>query len=337
MGYLRLSLIIAVIYNHLAGKTLAGPIAVYGFFVLSGYVITLVAHEIYNDGWKSKLYFLANRAVRVWPTYLACLVLSLLAMWSVDFTTGLYQQEFRLPTTWQGWLVQFTIVGQSDFTGRTYPERILPPAWSLSTEVVYYFIIGLITGQSRRLTTAAFFLSGAITVHALYQDYTFKFFYLSIQGPALAFFTGGMFYHWRGCFAGMTIRKPWLLIILANLILYLPEELGMPRRYAPLLYVAGFYLGYIIMCLNVSAGKPTRAEQMAADITYPMFLLHWPIGALICYHWTGFYQRSPDVFYEALPLIVLISAAMVFAVEMPTKKIRRRLRERAKTSSSRPS
>jgi peptidoglycan/LPS O-acetylase OafA/YrhL len=330
MGYFRFSLIIAVAYYHLAAKMIAGPVSVYGFFLLSGYVITLVANEIYNNGWHGKGYFLANRAARVYPTYLACLLVALLCMAAVDFTTVYYQREFLLPTTPESWLMQFTILGQSNFVGR-WPERIMPPAWSLSTEIIYYLIIGLITGNSKRLTTAAFCLSLALAGYMLYNDYPYQYFYFSIQGPSVAFFTGAMFYHYRDVFKGMYVRQLWLLILLTNIAIYVPDLIGLQRKEVLVLYITTFYLGYITMCLHIiSLGrKASRIEQFLADITYPMFLLHWPVGALVCYYWFGEYRRDTDVFLLAFPLTFLVGALIVFAVEMPNKKLRRYLRQRA--------
>jgi peptidoglycan/LPS O-acetylase OafA/YrhL len=331
MGYFRFSLIIAVVYYHLAGQMIAGPAAVYGFFLLSGYVITLVTAEIYNKGWRSKWYFMANRAARVWPTYLACLAVALACMALVGFTTGFYQREFLFPSSPESWLVQFSIVGLSDFAGERWPERILPPAWSLSTEIVYYLIIGLITGSSRRLTAAAFGVAIAISAYLLFNDYPYRYFYFSIQGPAVAFFTGAMFYHYRGVFQGMYLRETWLLIILANAVLYLPDLIGLQRKEVLVLYITTFYLSYIVMCLHILSQKarPGRFEQFLADITYPMFLLHWPVGAVICYYWFGDYRRDTDVFLLAFPLTFIVSAAIVYAVEMPMKRVRRHFREYA--------
>ncbi len=332
MGYLRISLIIAVVYYHLSEQTLAGPSSVYGFFVLSGYVITLVSAEIYSGGWRGKGYFLANRAARVFPTYLTCLLISYLCMWSTGFTTGEYQKEFTLPTTWQHWLAQFTILGQSDFTGERLPERILPPAWSLSTEVFYYLLIGLVTGRSKWLSLGGLGVSIAIVAHAFYREYGYQFFYFSIQGPAVAFYIGACFYHFRHLFKGFYLRNVWLIALLGNAVIYAPDILDLPRKNVPVLYITSFYLAYFIMCLHVRSQeiKATKSDQFFADITYPMFLLHWPVGALICYHGLAAYQRNIEVFFWALPATFAISALVIFAVETPGKRLRRYFREKAR-------
>lgn len=184
MGYFRFSMMLAVVYYHVVQPAVSAYLAVFGFWVLSGYVITLVSAEFYRGGWHAKGMFLLNRAVRIYPTYLACLVISLLGMWATGFTTAIFHYSYTLPDNGRDWLYQFTIIGLSNTTPERCPARLLPPAWSLGTEMVYYLCIGLITGASRRLTLLAF--AAAIVSVAVMLDagLTFKYFYLTIYGPA---------------------------------------------------------------------------------------------------------------------------------------------------------
>ncbi|MDE3038598.1 MAG: acyltransferase [Pseudomonadota bacterium] len=224
--------------------------------------------------------------------------------------------------------MQFSIVGLSGFHA-PFPTRLLPPAWSLSTELAYYFVIGVVTGKSKFLTTAGFFLAMLVAAAMWLRPLSFASSYFSVYGPALVFFTGSMFYHYRASFEKLRLTNPWILVGLANIVLYAAEDL---KNYLPLFhYVAVCCLGYIIMCLHLEfpGRKPSPFDQFLADVTYPVFLLHWPIAAAVCYYGFGDYHLGLNVFVPSLLFSLAAGGLIVFAVEMPCKKLRSYFRRRA--------
>lgn len=77
---LRFLLASLVVFHHLAEVPFAGHHAVIFFFVLSGYLITLVMQERYGYGAACVARFWANRALQLYPAYLVTLGLTLLAL-----------------------------------------------------------------------------------------------------------------------------------------------------------------------------------------------------------------------------------------------------------------
>lgn len=76
MGSLRLFLALSVAFGHF-GIPLGFPtsdIAVQSFYIISGFYMALVLNEKYGPG--SYWLFISNRLLRLWPTYIAVLVLS---------------------------------------------------------------------------------------------------------------------------------------------------------------------------------------------------------------------------------------------------------------------
>ena len=100
-GTFRLLLALMVVQSHFAGGALGGPVAVFGFFCLSGYLMTKIVNETYSDGVGGYLRFLGNRALRIYPAYYAAVVFAavVLMLWpnAAHTAAGWY----TLP---QGWL-----------------------------------------------------------------------------------------------------------------------------------------------------------------------------------------------------------------------------------------
>src|SRR5262247_2969718 len=122
-GTFRLILALMVMdYHVIHPEGFAGPIAVFGFYCLSGYLMTKIINESYADGIHGFGRYLANRALRIYPAYYVALALSAIALtiWP-EVAAGLTRYY-----TWpDNLLPQFTIIGLVPFS-----LRILPPAWS---------------------------------------------------------------------------------------------------------------------------------------------------------------------------------------------------------------
>ena len=79
MGLMRLGLALCVLVFHAGYGGAGGPIAVYGFYVLSGYLIYRVYLERYQPRKGGLAAFYWNRFLRIVPAY--WLALTVLAIW----------------------------------------------------------------------------------------------------------------------------------------------------------------------------------------------------------------------------------------------------------------
>ena len=112
MGALRFLLAMSVLAAHLAFYPAGLPhplnpdVAVQGFYIVSGFLITLVLHEKYSG---SLWLFYSNRALRIYPIYWATMILYLIVDVSVD--SGAFSaapaglKAYRLPTV-TSWVAQ---------------------------------------------------------------------------------------------------------------------------------------------------------------------------------------------------------------------------------------
>ena len=263
-GAFRFSLAAMVVYNHLINPTFAGPVAVFGFYCLSGYLMTRVINETYADGAPGFLRYIANRALRLYPTYYAALALAIAAdlLWPVTAASLLHR--VALPSAL---LPDLTIlVMQSRF------ELLLPQTWSLNVEILHYILIGALLGRSRRATVLWFVCAALIpSLAILFVRPPVEWLYFSAPATSIAFATGAMIWHFHNRLNGI---GPWLglaaacVFILAGLVM--PEHIGLR---------GGLFAALPIGALAVGGLKnlpPKSWDSYLGDLAYPAFLLHIP-------------------------------------------------------------
>lgn len=347
MGYLRFFLVIAVVHGHFVPVPNGWwiywhhLISLFGFYTLSGFLITRVTCEIYN-GTQGRVFFLLNRFMRIYPTYWVCLLFAIIVRWLVPETANHARVVMLMPSTLEQWVPQWTIFGLSNFSAVQPPRVLLAPAWSLGTELVYYLIIGLLTGRSLWRTWSAFALSVCILIILkIYKD-NFYVYYFTIHGPAAIFFLGSLGYHYRHIIRKLfTLHNTATLLLIANVVIYLPDILGMNKPGAlgmsrpilqngmpVLLYITSaiFILVIVSLCESKRAANISPREQFFADISYPMYLMHWPVGILVQYLFGLQKITGHELFFIGGWITFFASCVIVYSVELPIKKIRVYLR-----------
>lgn len=249
-----------------------GRHAVMGFFAISGFLITMIANEVYRDRPEA---FLLNRALRIYPTYWACLILALAA--ALVFPTTI-AQEIWLTTPWpsgtSGWLTNIAIY-EIGSNGRTITQT-----WSLYIELIMYLVIGLATFRSLVLTLIGFVISIGWAFYGMFHmtDYPFYFYPM---GTAFVFFSGSLAY-----FTSKKIRVPGIVALICA-GLYGVSMFGLPHLMRVEQYagpIPHFFLLIsvasvaIILTALPALPKPSpkieAAARLAGDFSYPLFLLH---------------------------------------------------------------
>lgn len=343
MGYFRIFLVLAVMHGHFTGILYLWEhlIAVFGFFVLSGFLITRIVCEIYPNTLYGKKYYLLNRFVRIYPTYWICLCIGLLVISLIPDQADQGVLYVITPSTWERWLVQFTIIGMNPFvTPFDWRLNVLPPAWSLGTELFYYLIIGLFTGHNRYLSVMGLTISIVMIVWIYFHDIAFDRFYFTTYCTSLAFFLGSVGYHYKHTLKNCLPFGTVFLLGMANVILYGPDIFELFRIH-PIWKSLTLHLSTLLFALITvrlyenNKHKPiSKLEQFCADISYPMFLLQWPMGIVAGYY-LGL-REGQELFFYGLAYTLVLSAAVVIVVEIPMKRIRVYLRHRAILNKNSP-
>jgi peptidoglycan/LPS O-acetylase OafA/YrhL len=321
------------LWNSLARG--AGPVAVMAFFYLSGYVITQIVQEVYTTTAQAGA-FLLNRFLRIYPQYVAAVLLSLAAVYTYPDVADHINDYMSWPEGWAQWVPQFAIFGLygSDL-------RLLPATWSLSTELYYYLLIGLVTGHSKKLTVTLLAVGlpvGALcALHVLPID-----FYGHPIGNGFVFAFGSATYFYRNAFR---VSGP---IFAVACVAYLLHTYAIPLLGDYDLSdgdIAGSLVPFSLIILYLVQNdfrneRFVKFANLLGKLSYPMFLTHWTV----CVFVSGLFfdgrasfdavTLSEGAFYFFTMFVAVLACSLLFYqfIDKPVERIRRAVRSRARSA-----
>lgn len=334
LNLLRFFLAFNVVAFHLWNAAVpgAGPVAVLGFFFISGFLITQIVQEVYvipTGSWS----FLLNRTLRIYPQYLAALGLSLLTIYLYPDVANHINSYLRWPQGLGEWSDQLFIFGLAHSN-----VRVLPAAWTLGTELYFYLFIGLGSARSRQ----ASLLLCAITlpVGALCAVSVLPFdFYGSPVGNGFVFALGSATYFYRN-----TLRIKLHLFVFASLayLLHVYAIPAMEQLDVDKANLSGSVLPFALILLylfqhEIRVPWVVRLSGFLGKMAYPIFLLHWAvcvvISAWLFHGLAGFDMRGAldGAEYFLVVLLATIACSMCFylGIDQPIEHLRRSIRRRA--------
>lgn len=327
-----------------AGKLMLGGVqAVQLFYVLSGFLITLVLCEKYQ-GAGQRLRFYRSRLLRVLPLYwlalLGVLGLALatgeLRTWGATRDGAHFLMEsgastassllvlaanLLLPGADALWYVR---IGEGGLHWAPFPydERhngatflLIMPAFSLALELYFYAIAPFVVTKLSRVW--AFTGAGLAYLLALRLTGTWSL------GSAYYFFPGEWFFFGMGALAyhamrGQVPRRQLLAAILAAgalmALCFTPVHDGYENRWVATSWASALLAPLWLpplMCI-----RRGRIDRFLGDLSYPVYLMHYP---LLLYSW----GRMPEAW--RIPLLLAVAALVVLCIERPLERRRGRL------------
>ncbi|WP_342356478.1 MULTISPECIES: acyltransferase family protein [Achromobacter] len=348
---LRTLLALSVVLDHLGGGTtdwlVGGRLAVQLFYVISGFLISyvLTATDHYR-GAPGRFY--ANRALRLYPVYLAVAALTLLAyigggaaFWRVydglPLAATLFLALSNLLILGQDWLMFFGIdQGALAFTGSfarsdvpLYQGLLVPQAWTLGVEMSFYLIAPFVLHSPRRLLVllAASLALRAVLIASgigLSDPWTYRFF-----PTELALFLAGSLSHqvllprWQA----WSRRAAWLpelgtgllaLYVLVHFSIGLPHTLR--DGLAVLLFAALLPLAFLFQSRH-------RLDKIIGELSYPIYICHALVILFFGWLLDGTQLRQPAMFTALVVAGCIGFAALLNSlIADPVERLRRRLR-----------
>ena len=340
IGTWRLVLAMLVVCAHLFTPWWPGALAVFAFYVISGFLMTLILQEQYSFSPADLRAFWVNRVLRIYPPYyFACLASILLILaWPPGAVTSL-NAHLSIPDTPGEILTNTFIVGLID-----WPEdrsSLVVPGWTLFIEQVHYLVISLWAGRSRK--NAFIFLALSVAYVAftyLFLDANFGFRYLIPPAGSFPFAVGVVLYFYKEPFGRLIAAVTWKLAFCVSAVLYglvfvaasmVADPLGV-CLYANVLTSA---LLLIVLWHAPAPSLMRRADKWLGDLSYPTYLLHWQAGALVVLA-TGYELKSVEAF--ALSILAVIALALLERrlVSGPIEKLRAIVKRRAGNAASKP-
>ena len=321
MGFLRLALAVAVLLSH-AGVRFwglnSGVTAVIGFYLISGYVMAGLIQRHF-DAPSRTLMFYADRGLRLFPQYLAYVLLGLAWQLATHARTPFLARE---PTTID--LVNnlavvplnyFMFNGSDAYT-------LVPPAWSLGAEIQFYLLAPLMVLAPRvGLALAA----GSLAVHAMAVSTAWNsdwFGYRLLVGVLWVFGLGMLLFHWRRS------RPRWALVLagLAPVLAGGVYLYARSRGWHVYPYNTEVLIGWgagVPLLYALAGWRENRWSHWAGDVSYGVFLNHF---LLI---W-GLFPAGVALRPLECAVLVLCSLTLSWCtqrlVEAPVLRLRRRWR-----------
>ena len=308
-GAWRLFLALLVGFSHLWASMLHGPAAysVFGFFVLSGYLMTHVLQTKYGFSGGGLVAYARNRFLRIFPGFwVACGIGALVLYWLADagIDARKLNPSFGLPRDASEW--GFIITLLPSFPRWNAP---VPVANALSIEVGYYILIPLL---AQHRTTAWFALVfGALVVANFGLTPTaFAERYAFFLPAAPAFALGSLTCHYRHALQIMAMPRISVLAWIAHWGVFFLDS-SWPWTYG--LYVSMLLSAWVV--LSLAERKVSSADAVLGELSYPFYLLHATAGA--CF--LGLFDYDRPLPYAILSIVLALCASwlMVIALDRP--------------------
>jgi peptidoglycan/LPS O-acetylase OafA/YrhL len=317
-GIFRYGLAFCVAISHLWAGMIPGPAAyaVWGFYCLSGYLMTLILNEKYGFSRRGLINFAANRVLRIYPAYYVVCAAMFLIFWLIPDTAAGFLPNLRMPQTAQGWCYSLLLMSTPD------GDELLHGSMALRVELWFYVAIALGLGRGRRIAWAWFLASLGYTVWLLALRTPFPERYIFIPACSLAFSAGCLLYHLRTRLP--VIKTKWATLAAASLwwlhvwlSLNLPGGPWVVGLYSSLLCSAFAVLTLMRLDPRQQPNWMVRLDRLAGNLSYPIYLCHWSMGILVTWFFPARTRTDVFVFLVGFPLLNLVSLTIYHFVERP--------------------
>ncbi|OQB58688.1 MAG: Acyltransferase family protein [Bacteroidetes bacterium ADurb.Bin141] len=289
MGVFRYVLSSMVVWFHLVGGHMCwGYSAVFGFYLISGYVITYVLEGKYKEHKTVKFY--KNRLLRLLPTYYIYVVLTVLVivMLGNSYVLALPQNIAQYGAKQ---FLNDLVLGF--FTDKTNPAlwlngfpRIVPQAWSLWPQFVFYLVAPFLVRLHR------------------YSKKLYGIFVTIMALPPICFYFLKMDF---GTYGYRSLLGVFVIFLVGSCIFYLKDYLPKIKYPGILFSVLAFayvgvvtfwgrdyisqkqiYVAFVIQVLIVASstqlslkGIIGRLDRIAGNISYGVFMGHFMAAMLV--------------------------------------------------------
>lgn len=306
LGAFRFFLAILVILSHLWGDMIHGPGAysVWCFYLLSGFLVTLILREKYGFTPQGLCRYAFNRVLRIYPTYVVCAVVGAVVLTVFrDANPASLNPQFRFPSNaWEFLRNVFLIpIPTSGY--------FVPVAGALATEVGGYVLMPL-AAKSRNAAWLGLLLTAFVHPYLGFSTQAFGSRYALFLPALLAFFVGSLCMHYYESLKRISMPIVSVLVWCAHGCLWL--------KYPSYPWNAGLYVSMLCSAWVVVSLFPIQSgktDKFLGDLSYPMFLIHTAVG--MCFFPAFHHQRTLPFCLLSFGVILVVSAILVMGLERP--------------------
>lgn len=285
------------------------------FFVISGFLITgSIAHSLQAGSFSFREFYF-RRARRILPAALTTVALTIIgAIWFMGSAEMIaLKEQVRGALTFT---INFVLAKDVDYFDISAHSKPLLHMWSLAVEEQFYLLLPVIlvfTPQRlRRITVLALtVLSFAFCLYFVRIDEVRAFYLLPSRAWELG--VGGC----AALYAPSMPRMRWAFWPACVVMLTLPfvaDDFQHPGAVAAVLCLA---TAIILLANNASSATslPVRALAAVGDISYSLYLVHWPVMVFAYAAYLG----APPAYAGPLNIVLslLLAQALYRGVERP--------------------
>jgi peptidoglycan/LPS O-acetylase OafA/YrhL len=304
--------------------------AVFAFFIISGFYMSLIINEKYAKLPGGTRRFYLNRALRLYPIHWT--ILGLYAMYfSYSGTPSFLLGDAQVPF-WR-WL--YAIISNASFLG----VEVLPffgdenwvfvcgPVWSLGIELCFYLLAPFVVGL--RLPTLMFLFGSALALRVtLYLSGVplLPWRYFFFPADLVFFLMGSLSYRLYAWARDKPIAKRlgWGAGIVILVWTISPRLWTAPDQDQLLPW--SFYVCVAVCTPFLFAlTSDWKVDNLLGQLSYPIYLSHVPV-----IYWVNFVSEGAlDKGLVATVFTLALSAALYAIVDRPIERIRKRIKQGA--------
>ena len=311
-GLRAFAVVIVVLFHYFPGRLASGFIGVDVFFVISGFLVTIIGMDKKNRGSLTINSFMNRRFRRLMPAYLVVVFITLLVSWLFTYPSQVQNIAKDVLFANIGLLNISYMVDDSYFSGSKYYRPMLM-LWSIAVEVQFYFLWCIClkyTKTSRLLLLAIGICSFGYCVWYPFDKVNMLFFdpfarlleFMAGCYVGLIFLDKGFnsFKYGNVCYITGALCMIWSLIFI-NSNSFVPDH----KTLVPVLG------SVLILCAIVT--KPNwlftnTISQFIGRMSYSLYLVHWPVIAL----WFCVFFSPPNPITKIfLVLVSFVLAALI--------------------------
>ena len=335
-GTYRTFLALMVVASHLGGVPMIGGYAVFAFYCLSGYLMTLIMQTDYGYSFNGTARYAINRFLRIYPIYWVSILLSVLLIWymSNDFFLH-YHQSIYLP----GDFVESIKNVMLFFPSFRDSPRLTPPAWALTVEIFFYILIGIGTSKNKLITLIWFACSALYHLCVFIFQLGFEHKFYTISAASLPFATGALIFYYNSKITKYISLLPGKIYYCFPLIIMLcilaNWQFGILTTQSKGIF---FYSNYVLCATMVAVLMERnqlpfispKFDKWMGDLSYPIYLTHYQTGVIviIILSAVGIELKRPSLIlmFTSIPVIFLFSWIITVTLERPIETIRAKVK-----------
>lgn len=336
-GILRTVLALIVMLGHLIDKWQIGTYAVFGFYMISGYLMTCIMHESYGFSRQGRYRFVLNRFLRLYPLYWCAAALSLImvTLLGLDFVRS-YNNSIYLPATAVDLFANISMIYPKVFANE-YEPILVPTTWAITVELFFYAAICLGLSKTRRRVIIWLLVSLVYVAYCFYENLGWRYRYFPIMAGSLPFAMGAFIYFLKR--DGIRYLDDWVLqpaVLLVALLINMLAVLLFEYYFEMGFYVNALFSVLLVLQIATGAQWPGISlsfDKAIGEYSYPIYLLHWQAGIVASYLLFAkpIHNMTADgftAFAMALAMVLVVTWILIRLVDRPIQSLRLQIKNR---------